>query len=104
MNPEIQAILVYQKSLDLVARRILNELILVPIRRKVAEVECLYVLNEVGACIWELIDGKRPVREICDAIVKEFAVNEAEAEADLLKLLAQLGEIGAITEVGRAEG
>lgn len=104
MNPEIKAVQVYQKSPDIVARQILNELILVPIRRKAGEIECLYTLNEVGARIWELIDGRRLVKEIRDLIVAEFEVTEAEAEADLLTLLAQLGEIGAITETRRGEG
>jgi hypothetical protein len=101
MNPEIKAVQVYRKSPDIVARRILDEVILVPVRRKAGEVECLYTLNEVGARIWELIDGHRRVGEIRDVIVGECEVNEAKAEADLLTLVEQLSQIGAITEVGR---
>lgn len=91
---------VYQKSADIVSRKIVDEMILVPIRRRVGDVESLYTLNEVGARIWELIDGKRSIQDIRDCLLQEFAANEAEAEADLLTLLEQLGRIGAITEVG----
>ena len=52
---------IYQKSPDIVSRKIVDGMILVPIRRRVGEVESLYTLNEVGARIWELIDGRRRV-------------------------------------------
>ena len=59
----------FQKHSSIVSRRIADEVILVPIRRRLGEVECLYTLNEVGARIWELIDGTRRVEEIRDLIV-----------------------------------
>ena len=83
---------------SMVFRRIADETILVPIRRKVGDVESLYTLNEVGARIWELIDGVRPVEQIRDLIVSEFEVSQGEAERDLLTLFRQFREIGAISE------
>lgn len=97
MNPDTR---VYQKSGDMVSRKIVDEVILVPVRRRGEDVDSLYTLNEVGARIWESIDGTRQVREIRDLIVAEFDVTGAQAEADLLTLLDQLGQIGAITEQG----
>ena len=95
---------IYQKSQDIVSRKIVDEVILVPIRRRGEDVESLYTLNEVGARIWESIDGTRQVREIRDLIVAEFDVEGAQAEADLLTLLDQLSQIGAITEQGHRDG
>ena len=95
---------IYQKSQDIVSRKIVDEVILVPIRRRGEDVESLYTLNEVGARIWESIDGTRQVREIRDLIVAEFDVEGAQAEADLLRLLDQLSQIGAITEQGNRDG
>lgn len=95
---------IYHKSLDIVSRKIVDEVILVPIRRRGDDVDSLYTLNEVGARIWESIDGTRPVREIRDLIVAEFDVTGTQAEADLLTLLDQLSQIGAITEQGRRDG
>ena len=95
---------IYQKSQDIVSRKIVDEVILVPIRRRGEDVESLYTLNEVGARIWESIDGTRQVGEIRDLIVAEFDVEGAQAEADLLTLLDQLSQIGAITEQGHRDG
>src|SRR2546425_3095889 len=90
---------VLHKDSSFVSRRIADEVILVPISRKVGEIDCLYALNEVGARIWDLIDGDRPLKELRDAIVAEFEVSEAEAQEDLTALIEQLKEIGAIQEV-----
>jgi hypothetical protein len=95
---------IYRKNSDIVARKIVDEMILVPVRRRVGDVESLYTLNEVGARIWELIDGKREVREIRNLLLREFEANEVQIDADLLEFLGQLSEIGAITEASRGEG
>ena len=89
----------FARDSSMVFRRIADECVLVPIRSNVADVESIYTLNEVGAQIWELIDGKRRVKEIRDLIIAEFEVGLGEAEEDLLILLQQLNEIGAIQEV-----
>src|SRR3989441_10325308 len=90
---------VLHKDSSFVSRRIADEVILVPISHKVGEIDCLYALNEVGARIWELIDGDRSLQELRDAIVEEFEVSQTEAQEDLTVLLEQLKWIGAIQEV-----
>jgi len=80
----------YQRSASIVAREIAGEMILVPIRHNVGDLESIYTLNETAAYIWSLIDGQRTVREIRDKVVAEFEVEEKEAEQDLFELLAQL--------------
>ena len=90
---------IVQKAPSIVSRKIADEVILVPISRKVGEIDCLYALNEVEARVWELIDGDRSLKALRDAIVEEFEVSETEAQEDLTVLIEQLKEIGAIQEV-----
>ena len=89
---------VYSKSNSIVSRKIADEFILVPIRQNVGDLESIYTLNETGARIWELIDGKRNMGEIKDKIVGEFEVTPEEAEKDLVEHLQQLEKIKAIIE------
>ena len=89
---------VYKKSDSVVARKIGNEFILVPIRQDVGDLESIYTLNETGARIWELIDGKTKVSQIKERLVEEFEVLPEEAEKDLIEHLRQLEEIEAIIE------
>src|SRR6058998_1651173 len=90
---------VLHKDPSFVSRKIVDEVILVPISHRVGEIDCLYALNEVGARIWDLIDGDRSLKELRDAIVAEFEVSETEAQQDLAVLIEQLKEIGAIQKV-----
>jgi len=90
---------IYRHHDSIVSRRIEDEVILVPIRQNVADLESIYTLSEVGARIWEQIDGRRTNAEILPLIVGEFEVSEEEAQKDLKGFLQQLSAIGAITEV-----
>jgi hypothetical protein len=88
----------FVKDDSIVARKIGDEFILVPIRQRAGEVESIYTLNEVAARVWEMIDGQRHAGEIRDTIVAEFEVGPGEAKADVLEFLAQLEQAGAVRE------
>ena len=89
----------YQKSPEIVSRRISDEYILVPIRHNVGDLESIYTLNEVAARTWELIDGKKKLSRIRDSIVEEFDISSQEAEEDLNEFLHKLEKNGIIKEV-----
>ena len=86
----------YRHDPNIVDRNIAGEVILVPIRNNVGDLESIYTLNETAARMWELLDGERTLAEVRDVIVAEFEVEAAGAEADLLELVEQLVEAEAI--------
>jgi PqqD family protein of HPr-rel-A system len=61
-----------------------------------AETSELHALNDVGARIWELVDGEHDVAAITAAIEAEYEVDPAEAAADVVAFLDQLTEKGLI--------
>jgi len=81
---------IYERNDRVVSRRIVDELILVPVRQSVADLETLYTLNEVGARVYELIDGSRTVGEIVEVIVAEFEVDHDTARSDVETFVEQL--------------
>lgn len=87
----------YHKSPDFVFRQIGDEYVLVPIRRKVADMEAVFTLSGVGARIWELLDGERDGDAILDLIVQEYQVSPENARADLIEFLGQLEAVGGIS-------
>lgn len=89
----------YRKSPSIVSRRIAGEMILVPIRSNVGDLESIYTLNDTGACAWELFDGQRTLGQVCEAIAAEYEVDLTEAQRDLLELAAQLVDVRALEEV-----
>jgi hypothetical protein len=56
----------------------------------------IHTLDEVGAVIWKLIDGKRNLGAILDAVCAEFEVDRKEAEDDLFPFMDELEDIGLI--------
>lgn len=89
----------YQKNPDMVFRELLGEGILVPIRQNVGDLECIFSLNDTASRFWVLMDGERSLQEIRDQITSEFEVDPEQAEEDLVELVVQLEEIGALSQV-----
>lgn len=87
----------YVKDEAMVGRKIADELILVPLKQNVGDIQCMYTLNEVGGRIWELIDGGTSVKTMTSILTQEYEVEAEQAEADLLDFLNQLEQIGAVT-------
>ncbi len=86
----------YARDPDFVFRRIADEVILLPIKKNLGDLESIFTLNEVAARAWELLDGRRTLGEIRDVIVAEFEVALETAELDLGEFLGRLEEIGAV--------
>lgn len=86
----------YQKDPSIVYRQIAGEALLVPIRASAADLDSIYALDEVGAYIWELLDGQRLVKDIEALLLAEYDVEVDQARADIQEFLHQLEEIGAV--------
>jgi hypothetical protein len=82
----------FKKNESFVFRRIQDEAILVPIKNNVGDMGFIYNLNEVGAFVWEHLDGNNRLLDIKE----EFEVTPKKAEEDLCEFVSQLSEIDAI--------
>jgi hypothetical protein len=96
---DIQTPVIYRHDPNIVSRLIAGEMILVPIRKNVGDMEYIYTLNETAARIWELIDGQRSTSAVLELVVSEFDIDPTEAERDLMELLYDLSEIGALVKL-----
>ena len=57
-------------------------------------------LNPVGSRVWELIDGRRSVDEIVEAIAREFDVAPERAAEDVRAFVRALLDRGLVTGEG----
>ena len=89
----------YKRNENFVFRKIDNETILVPIKDNVGDMGFIFNLNEVGAFVWEHLDGKNRLLDIKNMISEEFDVSSQEAEEDLCEFVRQLEEIEAIHQM-----
>ena len=87
----------YKKDSSLLTRKFGEKTALLSMHENITALEKIYIINEVGGRIWELIDGKRTVKEIEKKIVEEFDVNPQQAEIDLMSFLKELEKRNDIT-------
>jgi hypothetical protein len=55
-----------------------------------------FALDEVGARLWDLLKQEKSLREAYQMILKEYAVEPAQLEQDLLELIGYLVENGLV--------
>lgn len=75
---------------DFIFRKIVNEMILVPVKHDVADMEHIFTLNEVGAFVWEKLSKSSTIEELQQDILDEFEVDLAMAQQDLQVFLEDL--------------
>jgi hypothetical protein len=86
----------FVKGKDLVTRCVAGETIIVPIKGNVGDLDSIYTLNEVGTVIWGLIDGKKRLDQIIEAIYSAYEVTSEVAKKDVIDFLNTLETAGLI--------
>jgi len=89
---------------SVVQRQVAGETFLVPIHGHIADMQELFVVNEVGRHLWDRLDGKTSVKTLAASVVQEFEVDEAQARLDTETFLEQLAQAGLVEEKVAAEG
>jgi len=85
-------------SPTVVTRKTGNEYVLVPIANNIADMNSVFTLNDPGAFIWELIDGKRDIEEIIRELIKEYEIDEVTAKADVMAFIEKMNKYLILTE------
>ena len=80
------------RNREVVSRQIEGELIIVPIRRGVGDLNSLYTLNPVGSVLWEFMTEGHSLSEMVQRICEEFEVTKTQAQDDIRQFLDSLLE------------
>lgn len=78
---------------ELIKRDIAGDTVLVPVGKTVFDSNGLFVLNELGAFIWDLLPKAENAEQICAAILEEYDVTPAVAAQDVAEFLRKLEEM-----------
>ena len=89
----------YERNPHFIYRRIVDEAVLVPIHQDVADMECIYTLNDVGAFIWQRLAAPASEAELQQAVLAEYAAEPETVAADLGRFLEGMAAAGAIRRV-----
>ena len=77
----------YVRNQEVVSRQIEGELVIVPIRSGVGELNSLYTLNPVGSALWDFMTEGHTIAEMVNRICDEFEVSSSRAESDIQDFL-----------------
>lgn len=80
------------RNQEVVSRKIEGELIIVPIRSGVGDLNSLYTLNPVGSVLWDFMTEDHTVAEMVQRVCDEFEVTTAQAQQDIETFLDSLVE------------
>ncbi|HEB83512.1 MAG TPA: PqqD family protein [Bacteroidetes bacterium] len=81
----------YRPSEDVVARVIEGELVIIPLKAGVGDMEDeLFSLNPTGREVWNRFNGERTLGEIVREIAEEYEGESAEIERDIIGLACVL--------------
>jgi hypothetical protein len=86
----------FRKKGEFVTRSLAGETVVVPVRGHIGDLDAIYNLNEVGAFIWEQIDGEKSVTRLVEAVRGEFEVAPEQAEEEVWEFIAALEAVGMI--------
>ena len=89
----------YLRNPDYVYRMVVGEAILIPVRQQVADMECIYTLNEVGALVWRKLGAPATETELQQVILEEYDADPQAAMADLQQFLEGMVTVGAIRRI-----
>ena len=75
---------------ELIKRQIAGETILVPVGKTVYDANGLFVLNELGAFIWDMLPQAESEEAICKAVLEEYDAAAEEVARDVAEFLETL--------------
>lgn len=96
----ISVALRFIRNQEAVVRQIQGELIIVPIRSGVGDLNSLYTLNAVGAVLWDFMKEGHTLGEMVKRVCDEFEVTATQAQRDIAVFLDSLMQEKLILSVG----
>jgi hypothetical protein len=90
---------VYKRNERIVSRKIADEILLVPVRGHLADMQRLFSLNPVAEHIWEQLDGEKSIEGIRCSVLDKYDVESDQADVDIAEFIDKLLDADLIVEV-----
>lgn len=81
---------------ELIKREIAGDVVLVPVGKTVYEANGLFILNEVGAFLWDNLPLVEDEDALLKAVLDQYEVTSDVAKADITAFLNNLRNMGII--------
>lgn len=81
---------------DLIKRQIAGETVLVPFGKTVYDSNGLFILNELGGFLWDLLPAAQSEEELVSAVLAEYEADEETVRGDIGEFLDKLRKMDII--------
>lgn len=81
---------------ELIKREIAGDVILVPVGKTALDNNGLFMLNELGGFLWDLLPESDSVEDLTAAVLQSYDVDEVTAKADIEEFLETLRKMDVI--------
>lgn len=81
---------------EFILRQVAGSWVILPVG--IDSVKGVLTINESGALLWRLLEQGCQLRQLIDALIGEYDVSAAQAEADIQEFLEKLRTIGCLEE------
>lgn len=81
---------------ELIKRDIAGDTVLVPVGKTVMENNGLFILNELGAFIWDMLPELGSEEDAVSAVLQEYDIDEDTARSDTAEFFEKLRGFGII--------
>jgi|SRR5580693_8837977 hypothetical protein len=80
------------RSGAVVSRQIAGEMLAVPIRKGVGDLDSVYTFNDLGARLWLMLEQGQTTEELADWVRAHYEVSAEQAFADVARFVSDLRE------------
>ena len=79
---------------ELIKRNIAGDTVLVPVGKTVYDANGLFILNEVGAFLWDVLPQAESEEALVDRLLEEYDVDRQTAQKDVAAFVEKLHQMG----------
>lgn len=84
----------YRQSDDIVTRKVMDDILLVPIKREIANMDYVFTINHAGYFIWSQLDGSSSLDQITELVANRYDAPLETIKRDVCALLSELSAAG----------
>ncbi|OFX17740.1 MAG: hypothetical protein A2033_04290 [Bacteroidetes bacterium GWA2_31_9] len=95
----IDSNLILHKNPYIVSKVIDNDYLLIPIVEETMDMNNIFGISDVGAFIWDNIDGNTSINEIINKVISEYEIDEDIASLDVNEFIKDCFSQNLLNEV-----
>jgi hypothetical protein len=89
----------YLRNPNFIFRKVVEEMVLIPIHKNVVDMDSIYTLNDLGAFLWEQLEQPHTIEQLKVIVMETYDADAVKVESDLKMFLGEMSEINAVKKV-----